>query len=460
MTTVSTDRLPWYTKLFYGSADFGFAFVDSCVAVLFAIFITDIVGLPAKMAALAIFVGKSWDYINDPIIGYLCDRTRTRWGRRRPYLLFGFIPFGLSFLMMWWIPPFTNPWMLTAYYALAFFFFDTMVTVVTMPYFALTPELTQDYDERTSLTSYRMAFSLIGGLVAFVIPQMLIGETIPQNANRALMMGAIFAVTASLPLLLTFFGTREKQEYIDQEKPTLRESLQAARKNRPFIFAMGIFLFTWTAMSIIENQLFYFLEYRMGMEEEAPIVAGTVFVVAILVLPFWIWASKKTDKRIAYIFGMLFLSAVMIILIFIPPSLGLAIVLFLAAMAGVGVSAIHVLTWAMIPDAVEVDQLESGARHEGMFYALVTLFRKVAVSIAIPLGLLLLDASKFSANNPNQPESAVNAIRFLMGPLPSIFLLGGIIFAIFYPLSREAHRTTRAKIEARSATDYDPVEPV
>jgi len=454
MSTLPNERLPWYTKIAYGSADFGFAFVDSCVAVLFAIFLTDMVGLPAKLAALAIFIGKSWDYINDPVIGYLCDRTRSRWGRRRPYLVFGFIPFGLSFLMMWWIPPFSNPWALVAYYAAAYFLFDTMVTVVTMPYFALTPELTQDYDERTSLTSYRMAFSLIGGLVAFVIPLMMIGETIPENKGRALMMGAIFAVASSLPILLTFLGTREKKEYIEQELPSIRESLRAARKNRPFIFAMGIFLFTWTAMSIIENQLFYFLEYRMGLEDEAPILAGTVFISAILVLPFWVWISKKTDKRTAYIVGMLFLSAVMISLIFIPPTLGLWIILTLAALAGVGVSAVHVLPWAMIPDAVEVDQLETGNRHEGVFYALVTLFRKIAASIAIPFALLMLDASGFISNSANQPASAINSIRFLMGPLPSIFLLGGIIFAIFYPLTREVHRKTREEIAAaQSASD-------
>jgi GPH family glycoside/pentoside/hexuronide:cation symporter len=202
-------------------------------------------------------------------------------------------------------------------------------------------------------------------------------------------------------------------------------------------------------MSIIENQLFYFLEYRMALEDEAPIVAGTVFISAILVLPFWVWASKKTDKRKAYIAGMVFLAAVMITLIFIPPTLGLWLVLTLAAMAGVGVSAVHVLPWAMIPDAVEVDELESGARHEGVFYALVTLFRKVASSIAIPLALLLLDASGFVSNAPEQTAGAQNAIRFLMGPLPSIFLLGGIAFAFFYPLTRQVHHETREKIAAQ-----------
>ena len=443
------NKLPWYTKLFYGSADFSFAFVDSTLAVLFAIFMTDIVGITPKMAALAIFIGKSWDYINDPLVGYICDRTRSRWGRRRPYLLFGFIPFGLAFFMMWWIPPFSNQLALAAYYALAYFFFDLMVTIVTMPYFALTPELTQDYDERTSLTSYRMAFSLFGGLVAFVVPLAIIGETIPENADKALMMGAIFGVVTAIPILLTFLGTKEKQEYINIEPPTLKESFSAARKNRPFIFAMGIFLFTWTAMAIIENQLFYFLEYRMGLESEAPFVAGTVFISAIIVLPIWAFISRKTDKRKAYIYGMLFLSSVIISLIFIPPMLGLTVILILAALAGVGVSAVHVLTWAMIPDAVEVDELETGARHEGMFYALVTLFRKASVSIAIPLALLLLDNSGFVSNAPSQTDSAINTIRFLMGPLPSIFLLGGIIFAIFYPLSRERHAEVRAKIAVR-----------
>jgi GPH family glycoside/pentoside/hexuronide:cation symporter len=352
---------------------------------------------------------------------------------------------------MWWIPPFTNQFALAVYYAAAYFFFDLMVTVTTMPYFALTPELTQDYDERTSLTSFRMAFSLLGGLVAFVVPLAIIGETIPENANRALLMGGIFAVVTAIPIFLTFLGTREKEEYILQSPPTLKESIIAARNNRPFIFAMGIFLFTWTAMSIIENQLFYFLEYRMGLESEAPVVAGTVFISAILVLPIWAYISRKTDKRKAYIFGMLFLSGVMVTLIFIPPTLGLLLVLILAALAGVGVSAVHVLTWAMIPDAVEVDELETGARHEGMFYALVTLFRKVSVSIAIPLALVLLDNSGFISNTSTQPNSAINTIRFLMGPLPSIFLFCGIIFAIFYPLSRDRHAEVKAKIAVRKA---------
>ena len=136
--------------------------------------------------------------------------------------------------MMWWRPPFEGQWALVAYYAVAYFFYDGILTLVSMPYFALTPELTQDYDERTSLTSYRMAFSLVGGLVAFVVPLIIIGTMRPENADKVMFVGLLFGAMSALPLLFTFFGTREKEEYATQHQPTLREHIQAIRGNRPF----------------------------------------------------------------------------------------------------------------------------------------------------------------------------------------------------------------------------------
>jgi GPH family glycoside/pentoside/hexuronide:cation symporter len=145
----------------------------------------------------------------------------------------------------------------------------------------------------------------------------------------------------------------------------------------------------------------------------------------------------------------------MITLVFLDPSLGFASVISLAALAGVGISAVHVLTWAIIPDAVEVDELQNGTRHEGMFYALVSLFKKVASSIALPTALLVLDRSGFVSNAPAQTETAVWAIRILIGPVPSVLLLGGILFALYYPLTREAHAKTREQIAARREAPAD-----
>jgi glycoside/pentoside/hexuronide:cation symporter, GPH family len=449
MTTNLPDRLPRLTKFLYGISDFGFACTDTTMQVLFAIFMTDVVGVKPSYAALAIFIGRTWDYINDPLVGLLSDRLRSRWGRRRPFLLFGFIPFGIMFAMMWFRPPTENQFILCTYYAMAYFLFDTSYTFVSMPYVALTPELTQDYDERTSLTTYRMAFSIIGSLVAFILPLAMIGTMRPENSGRVFSMGIIFGAACAVPILLTFFGTREKVEYYTQSQPGLRESLRAVWKNRPFLFAAGIFLFTWTAVDIIQAFLLYFLKYRMHLEAQSDLILGTIFITALVVLPFWNWLSRKTDKRLAYIGGMVFLSAIMVALIFLSPSAGLPLVLSMAMLAGIGVSAIHVLTWAIIPDAVEVDELATGKRHEGMFYSLVTLFKKIASSIAIPLTLLVLDWSGYLSNAAVQKPTTILAIRILTGPVPSMFLLGGIIFALFYPLSRKGHAQARANLRAR-----------
>ena len=452
MTTAIQDRLPRRTKFFYGISDFGFACTDTIMQVLFAIFMTDVVGVKPAYAALAIFIGRTWDYINDPLIGLFTDRVRTRWGRRRPFLLFGFIPFGLMFAMMWYRPPTDSQFLLCAYYAVAYFLFDTSYTFVTMPYIALTPELTQDYDERTSLTTYRMAFSIIGSLIAFIVPLAIIGTMRPENSGRIFTMGIIFGAACAIPLLFTFFGTREKPEYYHQSQPSLRESLRAVWKNRPFLFAAGIFLFTWTAADIIQAFLLYFLKYRMNLEAQSDLILGAIFITALLVLPFWEWASRKTDKRKAYVAGMIFLSVIMVSLSFLGPTAGMPLVIVMAVLAGIGVSAIHVLTWAIIPDAVEVDELATGKRHEGVFYSLVSLFKKIASSIAIPLTLLVLDWSGYVSNAATQKDSTILAIRVLMGPVPSVLLVGGIIFALFYPLSRAEHRATRDKIRSQHAS--------
>ncbi len=206
------ERLSWRTKIMYGIGDTGFSLTMTIVTAYFAIFLTDVVGIMPGTAAIAIFIGRSWDYFNDPLVGHLSDRTRTRWGRRRPFLLFGAIPFALAFFLMWLHPAFESQVLLAIYYAVAYVLFDTAATFCYMPFFALTPELTSNYDERTSLTTTRMFFSIFASLVAFTIPLQIVGSFRPENAGRIALMGAIFAIVSAAPLWVVFFGTRERKE--------------------------------------------------------------------------------------------------------------------------------------------------------------------------------------------------------------------------------------------------------
>jgi len=266
-----------------------------------------------------------------------------------------------------------------------------------------------------------------------------------------LTMGAIFAAASAAPLLLVFLGTRERQEYAQLQQPGLRRSLEAALKNRPFVFSMVIFLLTWVSMDILQTTLLYYLKYVVRREADSDLIMAVIFVTAMLVLPFWEWVSRRWNKRLAYSVGVAFWAVVQIGLITLNASAALPLILVMGALAGIGVSAAHVLPWSIIPDAVEWDEWQTGERHEGMFYSLVMLSMKAASSLAIPLVLLVLQATGYVPNAAVQPPNAVLGIRLVIGPIPALLLVAGIAFAALYPLSRESHRRIVQDLEARRA---------
>lgn len=445
-------RLTVLQKLLYGFGDTGFSLTSTIVGAYFAIFLTDVVHIPPATAALAIFIGRTWDYFNDPFIGHITDRTRTRWGRRRPFLLFGAIPFAVAFVLMWLRPNFESTTALLAYYVAAYLIYDAASTFVSLSYFALTPELTEDYDERTSLTSFRMFFSIAGSLAAFTIPLMIIGSMRPENSDRVAIMAMIFAIASAIPLWVVFISTRERQVFMRSEQPKLKDSLKAALKNKPFIFGAVIFLLTWVSMDILQAGLLYFIKYVVQREAQSDLVMAAIFITAILMLPFWNWVTRRWNKRVAYIVGIAFWALVQLAMITLNPGTPMELLLGLCILAGIGVGAAHVLPWSILPDAVEWDEWQTGERHEGIFYSLVTLFQKIASSIAIPLTLLILDVTGYVPNAAEQPTSALTGIRIMIGPIPAVLLITGILFAALYPLSRKEFTRIVQDLEVRRAS--------
>jgi GPH family glycoside/pentoside/hexuronide:cation symporter len=449
-------KLSQREKWAYGSGDLSFSLITTIVGAYFAIFLTDVVGLPAAVAALAIFIGGTWDYINDPIIGFISDRTRSRWGRRRPFLLFGAIPMMLAFTLMWWRPPLSGSVALGVYYSVVFILYELAATFVYMPYLALTPELTSNYDERTSLMSTRAFFSILGSLVAFTVPLLIVGGFHPENAGRVLLMGAAFGIFCILPLWVTFFSTRERKEFMQQPQAGIRQSIAAVRNNHPFFFSLVIYLFTWVTIAIIQLILLYFIKHVVRQEAQSDLIMATIFVVAMIALPFWEWVSRKLNKRWAYIGGIAFLAVVLLAISSLGPSSSLALILGLCVLAGIGVSAAHVIPWSILPDAIEYGELQTGERHEGMFYSLISLAQKIGVSVTLPLALLILDRSGYIPNSAVQPESAVNGIRLIAGPIPAVLCGLGILFAFLYPIGRDNYTDIARRLEARRSGSVPP----
>jgi len=206
-------------------------------------------------------------------------------------------------------------------------------------------------------------------------------------------------------------------------------------------------------MDVIQAILLFFIKYVLQMESQSELVMALIFVTGIIALPLWEFASRKLGKRYAFAVGVAFLAVVLMVLISVGANAPFWVVVVLCVMAGIGVSAAHVLPWAILPDAIEWGEYKTGERHEGIFYSLITLMKKVASSVAIPLTAVMLDVTGYIPNSAQQPASALLGIRLLMGPVPAVLLTVAIIFAIKYPLDRKDYAKVVEELEQRRGVE-------
>lgn len=441
------NKLATRVKLAFGATDLGFSTSYTIITFFFLYYLTDVAGLKPGYAGLALLVGKFWDAVIDPAIGHFSDRLRTRWGRRRPFFLFGAIPYGLTFLLLWNLPQMTDQVGLAVVAGLAFVLHITASSFMSVPYTALAPELTTDYDERTSLTAYRMAFSIIAGLAAAVLPGYIVGAFSQPRAGYGIMGIAFGAFLAVCPLFV-FFGTREPaREKPDVGGSSFLNDVAQCFKNGPFIAALGMYLANWVGMDVITTTFVYFLKYWLHMEASTSIILGLIFVTAALCLPLWVKISEAIGKKPAYAIGMGFLSAVLLALMFVGPR-NSYLAYVLSVLAGVGISAAHVLSNAILPDVVDYDELKTGQRREGVYFGMVTFVQQLASAGALALVGLILEVSGYVAN-VEQTARALWSIRLLIGLGPGLLFALGILSLAFYPLNKKRFNQIRQELESR-----------
>lgn len=455
----TNSRIPFLFKLLYGSGDWGISSIGMMRSIFYALYLTDVVGLEPRLASFGALVGVIWDAVNDPIIGVISDRLRTRWGRRRPFLLWFAIPFGLSFVILWTAPRWENQIALLIYVTLTFMLSDTLTTLVSVPYLSLTPELTRNYDERTTLTSFRTVFQLASALTVAVAAPMIIDAALLVGATQQqgfMLVGAIFGSLGAIPLFLIGYFVRETSTEEEQQTLPFRETLRVAWKNIPFRYAVGIHMLNWSAVDMIAITFPYFLLYWVAQGDLLAKITilgidlalesaffGVLMSVCILFVPFWLWLAHKRNKREAYMLGMAFWIIVQFMIFTIQPG-ETAYLLTIAALAGIGVSAAYVLPDSIFPDVIEWDELRTRRRQEGVYYGIRTLIRKSTGALVIFLTLQLLGWAGYqnppeSVTQFSQSPQVLTMIRMLVSPIGGTLLMGTIVLAYFYPLSREKH---------------------
>lgn len=450
--TISTpfqERLSRWTKIGYALGDFGPAVgPGTIIPFFFLFFLTDVVRLNPSLAGTVLLIGKIWDAVNDPLFGLISDRTRTRWGRRRVYLLFATVPFGLTFFLLWVTPPWSNPLLLFVYFTFLYLLFDTAFTALGVAYQALIPEMTLDYDERTSLVGHIMVVSIGGGLLGAILPLEIVSLFADRQLGYAV-MGAIMGTAFVLAMVPAIIVSRERKEFQARGAPPFVASLRYVLRNRAFRYVMGLDILSWLAVDIVAAVFIYYLKYWIGISEsDASLVLGLILASALVFLPLFTFLANRMEKKWSFILGMLIWAAVQMAVFFVPQG-AVTVILTMAFLAGIGVSTAHVMPSSMRPDVLEVDELESGSRQEGVYAGIAVFLRKLSTSVALFFIGLALDLSGYVPQGL-QPESALTTIRVIMGPVPTLLLIAAIITAYFYPLTRERHRAIREELKRRA----------
>lgn len=462
-----TEKLNFATKLAYGIGDLGPAITANVSIFFLLVFFTNVAGIPAGLAGSILMIGKIWDAINDPIVGVLTDRTKSkRWGRRLPWLLYGTIPFGIFFFLQWIVPQFnqepSNIWPLFWYYVIIGIISQAFFTIVSLPYAAMTPELSQNYDERTSLNSFRFAFSITGSILSLILARIIFSQ-ISNPQQQYLVLAAICTVIAVLALYWCIYGTRDRIMAFEAQRNPLEEfkeiplieQLKIAFSNKPFLFVIGIYLCSWLALQITASIIPYFIIYCMGMKNsDVPTFLIAVQTTALLMLFVWSKFSKRFGRKLVYFLGMSLWIIAGSGLFFLQPD-QIELMYILAVMAGFGVSTAYLIPWSMIPDIIELDELQTGTRREGVFYGFMVLLQKFGLAFGLFLVGNALQASGFKERIvgesilPVQPDSALLAIRIAVGPIPTICLIIGLILTFFYPITREMHAEIMLKLQEK-----------
>ena len=544
-TTPKPEKLHLTTKLAYGAGDLGPAIAANLLVFFLLPFFTNVAGLSAGFAGSVLMIGKISDAINDPIVGVLSDRTRSPWGRRLPWILAGSVPFGLIFFLQWIVPHFSNnpavnTWFLFAYYVLIGIVFNIAYTAVNLPYQALTPELTQDYNERTNLNSFRFAFSIGGSILSLILASVVFNTYAGTPNQQFLVLGLISSILIVLPLfwcvlqiqergatpllgmeqkrslgavlalISLFFGCYAILHLIPASAPffggtggadlfvifalllslllgmfgftllfanpephligaeAAKERLEADAtpsipflaqlrivfSNRPFLYVIGIYLCSWLAIQLTASILVYFVVNWMGLKtSDSPTVALGVQGTALIMLFFWKAVSARIGKKAVYFMGSAVWIVAQVGLFLLKPG-QVGLMYFLAIMVGFGVSVAYLIPWSMVPDVIELDELRTGRRREGIFYGFMVLLQKFGLALGLFLVGVALEMAGFMESVagepiPIQPDSALLAIRLAIGPLPAIVLILGMVLAYFYPITQEVHADIRLKLQER-----------
>jgi GPH family glycoside/pentoside/hexuronide:cation symporter len=443
------DGLPLKLKIGYGLGEINSSLFWAAIGFWLMNFLTDTAGLAAGLAGAAVMVGKVWDAVIDPLVGALSDRTRSRWGRRRPWLLFGALPFGAAFLAMFCAPRTASQAWLFVWAAGAYVLLCSACSIVVIPYNALLPELSSSFSERTRISGFKMGLGVLGTLIGAGAVLPILG-LFPSRADGFMAVGGVFGLLIAASALSPFFAVREPARPQAEAPVRLLSSMAQAFRNRPFVLILSTWALNTVGLTVVTATLVYYFKYILNREGLMSPALACLLLASLAFIPVSVKMSERLGKRGQYLLGMSVVVAAVLFLFAFGHRLGLPWVFATMLLAGAGMSTHYVMPWSILPDALEYGYLRSGKREEGVHYGLLNFVIQVGQAVAGLLVGLVLAGFGYAAGIAQSPL-ALLGIRLLVGPMTALFFVAGIVVLAFYPISRERYERILEQIRARDA---------
>jgi Na+/melibiose symporter-like transporter len=399
--------------------------------------------------AAFVLVGRGVDAFTDPAMGRISDLCRWKLGRRRPFLLIAAVPFGAAFALLWVDLGTASQWVMFAYYTGIYVLLSLAMTVLSVPYLALQPEMALGYDARTSLNTYRNVGSVLGILAIGALRPL--AQALGGGPGGFALAGTIFGVLLALPWFPVFAVTWERPEFQQRAaRLSLGEGLGMVARHGTFRQLVGLYLCGRVAMDMLGAMLILYFTHFIGRTRDFEPTMVLSLCVVIVSLPFWLRIARQREKSRIFIAGAAWWMCCMLIMLAAGPTWPGWSLFLLMSFGAVGYAVADLMPWSMLGEVVDEDDLASGERREGIYNGFFTFLRKLGGSIAVVLAMLLLGALGLSKGE-EQNAATVTAIRLLTTLVPAIFLALAIWIAHEYPLTREKHARIVARLAERDA---------
>ena len=460
---MTTDRIPWSEKLSYGLPAFALAVVGIPVYVYIPKFYSDVVGIDIAVMGYILLAVRLFDAVSDPLIGVLSDHTRTRFGRRRPYILVGGFSVALTMLLLF-TPPDDPAHNHTLWFGVWIFALFLCWTAVAVPYESLGPELTFNYDERTSLFAVRDGLLIAGTLLAAVSPALveaLFGTgPSPEGERRKFFWLAVCYAPFLIGTCAWCVYRIHEVQAADRPAtttPTLK-GWRSIRDNRPFMILLTAYTIGAVGSNLPATLILYYVEYVL-QSSRADLFLILYFVTGIVFLPAWIKVAGRFGKKTAWLISMAINTGVFLGVFFLGPG-DEKIYGILVVGSGLGFGATLALPSAIQADVIDYDELLTGKRREGLYIGIWSIAKKMAAAVGVGVSLAFLGKAGYEPNVAQSPN-VVMTLRILYALVPCLCNIVALLVALAYPLDASAHRAIRDGVarRQRGQTVKDPLRP-